>query len=838
MGSTPHASRAGMGKKRSSVCAYATMAAAAAVIVFASAVAATMPAESPLPQAATQPSPLPPPFPTADASSTHAYGAGLLEYAVPYMAAHAQSDGGGQPSPDDSAVAAAVQSTPYPLHTVRIGLQVAQEMLEGGDAAGAAYASSFASEQFAHGLQAFRSVDRDSTDEIHITLIDIASGMGRVGAGQSLDEIGAAAASLEAFDARGEGSRLDVVRLLTVAEEQYLETGDGAAGNEAAYHISRMTFAKASDIFAAGSDGTTMLDLEQQSFFRDLAEAVDDRRSFVTVGTLVSAIQRDLLGTEATAAREHSAYFDNIRSLYEDMRASLGEGDYDSAQEDAIEAYLENFEYLEPTLEKADAGFMHALEIEMREDLRGMIRERAPAPDILEFLDGTILPKLEQGESITIEYLAAEGKATADSESGIAVADTGKGTRAAGDTTESERSGVRDEIDFIRISLEEAVILYESGDHESAYATTRSAYLDSYEYVEVPLRPIAPDFTLEVEYLFAELRNAIKQGAPASEVRSLAAQIDRNLDESERLVTGTGQVAPAIAFTASFAIIFREGLEAVLILGAIMTYLEASRNSRFKPYVHYGVLAAVGATAVTWFVASYIIEISGASRELIEAIAALSATAVLFYVSFWILNKIEHKKWMEFVKAKVWQATTTGSVMVFVMLSFFTVYREGFETVLFYQAMFGFAKYMEMFVGLGFVLGLGSLFAVYYGMRMMGRRLPLRALFGLTMGIGAYLSIAFLGNAIRELQVLDIVPYTSMIGVVPRLDINLATMTGIYPTLETVVGQVVLLGVYMAASSYILIVRPRKERAVAAMRQSRRRGGGSGSGDGARTRRE
>ena len=238
-----------------------------------------------------------------------------------------------------------------------------------------------------------------------------------------------------------------------------------------------------------------MLDLEQQSFFRDLTEAVNGRQSFVTVGTLVSAIQRDLLGTETTAAREHSAYFGNIRSLYEDMRASLGEGDYDSAQEDAIEAYLENFEYLEPTLEKADAGFMHALEIEMREDLRGMIREKAPAPDILEFLDGTILPKLEQGEKITIEYLAAEGGEAAAG-SGIAVADTGGVLRDIGDTTESEQSAVRSEIDFIRISLEEAVILYESGDHESAYATTRSAYLDSYEYVEVPLRPIAPDFTL------------------------------------------------------------------------------------------------------------------------------------------------------------------------------------------------------------------------------------------------------------------------------------------------------------------------------------------------------
>ena len=238
--------------------------------------------------------------------------------------------------------------------------------------------------------------------------------------------------------------------------------------------------------------------------------------------------------------------------------------------------------------------------------------------------------------------------------------------------------------------------------------------------------------------------------------------------------------------------------------------------------MYYGVILAIGATAVTWVVASYIIEISGANRELIEAIAALSATAILFYVSFWILNKIEHKKWMEFVKAKVWQATTTGSVLVFVGLAFFTVYREGFETVLFYQAMAGFAKYMELYVGLGFVAGIVSLLVIFYVMRKLGKRLPLRALFGLTMGVGAYLSIAFLGNAIRELQVLEIMPYTGMIGTIPRLDINVAAMTGIYPTLETVVGQVILLGVYLTAVSYVLILRPKRENKIAEMRKSRK----------------
>ena len=150
--------------------------------------------------------------------------------------------------------------------------------------------------------------------------------------------------------------------------------------------------------------------------------------------------------------------------------------------------------------------------------------------------------------------------------------------------------------------------------------------------------------------------------------------------KSERLVSGTGIIAPSIAFSTSFSLVFREGLESALIIGAILTYLEASRNDRFKKHVYYGIIIAAGATAVTWFIAQYIIELSGASRELIEAIAGVSAVAVLFWVSFWVLNKIETKKWIEFVKARVWKATTTGSLMVFVMLSFFTVYREGFET--------------------------------------------------------------------------------------------------------------------------------------------------------------
>ena len=705
-------------------------------------------------------------------------------------------------------------SAVFTLVVTRAGLDVGESFLQDGDVESARYAVEFASGTFASGLQDLRSHDPGLTDQIHLELLDLPLALAGDTEPDAAQPIGSVLSKIDGYGISKDGSDSTIVDLLTVADEQYVLADDG---NAPAYEIAKILFLESKLMFEHNADLEVMLDLEQQSFFNDLERSVEDRDSFLTVGTLVSAIQRDLLGTEAIG-HDQELLYDNIRKLYAQLIVAVEAGDYGAAEGLAIDAYLENFEYLEPTLERADAEFMYALEINMREDLRGMIRDRQDPQAIRDFLEGSILSDLDTGQAKTMAYLEGSADGTA--------AAFQRELRERGDSTGEQQAEVRAEIDFIRATLQELLAHYEGGDFDSAYVASRTAYLDSYEYIEIPLRPIDPDFTLEVEYQFAELRNLIKRQASYAEVQEGVTAIERSLDESERLVTGSGQIAPLIAFFASFAIIFREGLESVLILGAILTYLEASRNTRLKPYVYYGIAAGVVATGVTWVIASYVIEISGANRELIEAIAALSATAVLFYVSFWILNKIEHKKWMEFVKAKVWQATTTGSAMVFVMLAFFTIYREGFETVLFYQAMFGFAKYLESFVGLGFVLGMASLLAIYFVMRRLGRRLPLRVLFGLTMGIGAYLSIAFLGNAVRELQVLDIVPYTSMLGTVPRLDINLATMTGIYPTLETVVAQLVLLSVYLSASTYVLILQPRKARRLAQMRKSRANGAG------------
>ena len=581
---------------------------------------------------------------------------------------------------------------------------------------------------------------------------------------------------------------------------------------------------------------------EIDSFFIQLENSIGQRKNADEISQLVTAIERDLaeylsIGTNnqgvSPTTGEHSQYFTTIRNLMSDVVNEVKQnGDYRQADKAAMTAYLDNYEYLEAPIERLNATLMEDIEIDMREELRDMLKEEQPIAAIENFVDG-ILVKLSTAEQLLNSDASIAGQnqtTTALGQSRPGFADIeglsqGFGTytgerRQMGEADDPAKTAVRSDIDQIRIKLDESLNLFKQGKVQEALTTTRSAYLDSYEKVEIPLRPIDPDFTLDMEIKFAELRNLIQSNAGYEEVLKKTSEIKSGLDESERLVSGTGVIAPSIAFSTSFSIIFREGLESALIIGAIITYLEASRNQRFKKHVYYGIIVAVGATAVTWFIAQYIIEISGASRELIEAIAGISAVAVLFWVSFWVLNKIETKRWIEFVKAKVWKATTTGSVLVFVMLSFFTVYREGFETVLFYQAILGFARYMEWYVIAGMVLGLAVIIGVALGVRKLGRKLPLRVLFGLTMGIGAYMSIAFMGNAIREFQEVGYIPTTHMIGTIPRLDINLATMTGIHPTLETVVAQLILLSVYIVGSLYILILQPRKKKTIEASRKS------------------
>jgi high-affinity iron transporter len=368
------------------------------------------------------------------------------------------------------------------------------------------------------------------------------------------------------------------------------------------------------------------------------------------------------------------------------------------------------------------------------------------------------------------------------------------------------------ELDESRSLIDESVELYEAGDAEGAYTAARNSYLDHFEYVEIPLRVRNEGLTLELEEDFATLRNLIEAGAPAEDVEAVAGETLRGLDTVERELDEPGAAAPFIAAMSSFVILFREGLEAVLVVAAILGYLEASRNAQYRGPVLRGIGAAVIATIVLFVAASIFFEIAPVQRELLEAGTAIVAVAMLFYVSFWLVARLEQRRWMEFVKAKVWTAATTGSALALGGVGFTAVFREGFETVLFYQALSTFATGMGEWVAAGAGVAVVALSVVGFAIFRAGRKVPLKAFLTGAVILVMAISVAFAGNAVRALQQAAMFPIT-FLEEWPQLPIFLADLTGWHPTLESLVAQAVLAVIYILGGIWTFMVAPRRERA-------------------------
>jgi high-affinity iron transporter len=366
------------------------------------------------------------------------------------------------------------------------------------------------------------------------------------------------------------------------------------------------------------------------------------------------------------------------------------------------------------------------------------------------------------------------------------------------------------ELDEARRLLDESLELYEGGDEEAAYTAARNSYLDHFEFVEIPLRVRDERLTLRVEEDYANLRAQIEAGTDLNEVQATAAEVRRGLDEVERTLSDPGLAAPLLAIGYAFTILFREGLEAVLVVAAILGYLEASRNTQYRGPVLKGVAGAGVATVVTFVLATAVIRLAPLQRELIEAVTAILAVAVLFYVSFWLITRLEHRRWMEFVKAKVWNAATTGSTVALVGVGFTAVYREGFETVLFYQALLSFARDLHLFVGVGTVLGAVALGAIGWLIFRAGRRIPIKTFLGTAVILVMAMSVVFAGNAVRGLQEAALIPVT-FIEQLPDLPIFVSQLTGWYPTRETILVQALLALIYVAGAMWTFVVLPRRE---------------------------
>lgn len=358
--------------------------------------------------------------------------------------------------------------------------------------------------------------------------------------------------------------------------------------------------------------------------------------------------------------------------------------------------------------------------------------------------------------------------------------------------------------------VDQALAAVKRGDRASAYRLARSAYLDHYEFVEVPMRLRDPNKVLDTEFKFAQLRNDIRDGAPLSEIRGDVADVRAGLVDSDRILAEKGLAAPVVAFGFSFAILFREGIEAVLLIAILLGSLSAGRAQNYRRPLGWGVLAALAATALTWLLSTLVIDVAPVNRELLEAVMALLAVVVLVAVSFWLIARLEQRRRREFMRARVASAMAAGTTLAFAGLGFTAVYREGFETVLFYQALALFAQGLGLWVALGAATAAAALGGVAYAILRMGRQLPLKAMLVAGASVLLVLSVAFAGNALRSLQSIDAVQATPVDW--PRLPVFLAELTGIHPTREGLLVQAAMVLVFLLGAVWVFAVEPRLRR--------------------------
>ena len=370
-----------------------------------------------------------------------------------------------------------------------------------------------------------------------------------------------------------------------------------------------------------------------------------------------------------------------------------------------------------------------------------------------------------------------------------------------------QESGVHAEEVLAEVNqrLDSVLTLAVAGHSEAASAEAFEAYL-TFEQVESGLRAIDPALASQLEAGFATLRGRAGGGATSAELNVLHGELVSGLARAERIL-GT-PMTPSDLFVQSFVILLREGLEAILLIGALIAFLMKTGNARRRRDIHIGVGAAVVVSLLTAVAFETIFRFSPASQEVLEGITMLVATVALFYVSYWLLSKMEVAKWNRFVKGKVQDALVSGSMFALPSVAFLAVYREGVETVLFYKALLvaGPALGAVWPVLLGILAASVVLAIVYVMINKFGVKLPLKPFFGVTSAFLYYMAFVFLGKGIAELQGGGVVPIT-VVPWAPQIE-----RLGIYRTVESLTAQGILALLFVGALIWTFYLEPRRLR--------------------------
>ena len=304
-------------------------------------------------------------------------------------------------------------------------------------------------------------------------------------------------------------------------------------------------------------------------------------------------------------------------------------------------------------------------------------------------------------------------------------------------------------LDYTVATLDKSLAAYRDGDHEQAYDLSVAAYLEGFELVESSLDNVDSNVRKNTEKALMAYRQSLQDGLPIAQVEQRLEAAKALLKESAGLL-GSDGLSWSLSYISGLLILLREGLEAILVLAAILAFLRNTGQQSAVRSVNAGWALALVAGLATWALAAYVIDVSGAQRELLEGCTALFASVMVLWLGVWMHDRRHAAAWQDYIKSSL---VSGGGRFGFAILAFFSVYRELFEVILFYETLWlqagpaghnavlaGGATALVLLIGLAWVILRGS------------AKLPLALFFGINAALLCALSVVFAGHGVKALQ--------------------------------------------------------------------------------------
>ena len=354
----------------------------------------------------------------------------------------------------------------------------------------------------------------------------------------------------------------------------------------------------------------------------------------------------------------------------------------------------------------------------------------------------------------------------------------------------------------MEVVLKDALKIYEAGGPDAGkegYDKINEAYFRYYEklgFEKIVMTTISGKRGSTVENQFYLARKSMRQNEDIDVVKDEVEVLIRYLHEDAKTLDGMrGKTGSGWGvFFSVLGLTLREGLEAILIVAALIAYLVKTNNLKYVKGVYIGAILGIVTSVILAIIFNMIAkqfgeDSSGASREIFEGCGMFLAVIVLFYVSNWMLSKSEVEVWNHYIQSKVESSITKGSAMALVFSSFLAVAREGAELIIFFQGMRDNISNNPSFMWGGLACAIVVLAIVYVLITKMSVKLPLKPFFTATSILMFVLCVSFIGKGVSELQEADLIGRT----IIPWMNGFTIEILGIYDRVETLLPQVILI---------------------------------------------